>query len=116
MLIKDPHIKLLTAPLRVIKFSGPMTIYKDDDSYFESLLTSMNGDIFVGSNIKFEGNHAENAVWKLFNLEKLNRKDRLEIKSFKIIQMNVLLNNLDMREYEKVLSHKTSFLDKGIKL
>ena len=95
-----------------------MKVFKDEgeDSHFETIMSSINGDLYASSVIKFEGYHAENALRRIFNLDKLDRKDRLEIKSFKVLSLKTILNNLDMKDNEKIMMNKNTYTGKGIQM
>lgn len=80
-----------------------MTSFNKDDSSFEALQTSLNGDLAVTSTVSFEGNQASNALWQIFNFQKLSRRDKLEINAFKILSLKLISNNIDLNQYDKIL-------------
>jgi hypothetical protein len=114
VIIKDPRLRLLTEPLRLVKLTGPMSIFSQDDSMFETLLTSVNTDLLSVTKVAFAGSYAEEALWNIFNLTAgLSHKDRLEIKSFKVVNLLITINNQDLTDYKKLIMNP-SFLARGI--
>eukprot|EP00347_Sterkiella_histriomuscorum_P015912 403355213 len=115
-LILKPHIKLINQPLRVVRITGEYSAYKNSDSQYQAILTSINGELAVSQTLTFEGSQASNALWQLFNLNNLARRDKLEINAFKLLNMKVNINNIELTEYSKIFGPQQSFLTKGIEL
>ncbi|CDW74137.1 UNKNOWN [Stylonychia lemnae] len=115
-IITDPHIKLIYKPLRVLKITGTMTTFQKEDSYFEAIQTSLDGDLAVTSTITYTGGYALEALWNIFNFQNLCRRDKLEINAFKILSLSILSNNIELSNYAKLLGQRQDFLDKGIQI
>jgi hypothetical protein len=49
--IKDPHVKMLVTPINIIKISGIMSVYRNEDSNFENILVSYDQSLYSSSKI-----------------------------------------------------------------
>ena len=52
----------------------------------------------------------------MFNFTALNRIDRLEIKSFKVLGLDLYLNNQELKEYDKWLMIHDKFVERGTRI
>lgn len=95
--LNGPVIKIISSPLRVIKIKGMTSLFSSDDSSFESILQSLDGDLAVTSTVQFENKHASTGLWNMFNFSKLSRRDKQELAAFKMIDYKVVITNVDVK-------------------
>ena len=116
-LLDRPTVRLLSSPLSMLKIHGPLSLYKEKDSVFSSLFSSLNGDLVATSSVSFDSNYANHALWELFNFKNLNRRDKLTIGSFKILGLKVTANNNDLTDLQNLLTnYSPASLNRGVHL
>lgn len=88
-----------------------MTAFKSEDSKFEAVLASLQGNFIVTTKTTFKNNFASMALSKIFNLQNLSRHDKLEMQAFKITELRVLTNNRNIKDYTKMMAPHATFLE-----
>ncbi len=105
----------MSAPINMVKTSGVVSMFSDQDSYIENVMSTFSKKLLSTTQVYFFNNHAYQALNMIFNLHKLKREDYLELNTLKILSLRFQFNNGQLEDIQKLLpKHSRQFLDRGV--
>jgi len=111
--LSRPKIKLMTHPVGIVKTQGFLSVFSEQDSFFEGALAGLNGHLFSTSHITFQDNYAQEAFSKLFRVRDLTEVEQMGLMPFKVESFGILMNNADLTMHKMMQLYSKEFLERG---
>ncbi len=92
-----------------------MGVFRKGDCNIQSVLAVvLGGHLAATTQLKFQNAFAENAFAKIFDLDKMAGHDKKEVSAFKILELRMLFNNMDLTDYIPMVAPGQLFTAHGM--